>query len=201
VYKEKYNIGSFNRRVIFENWAFTQDIGGGSPATIVQAAIVWAKVENRSGSQFVNQAQQQWQYDCKIVMRYNEQIVSNTTIVYNNARYTINSLEIDEEGPKRFMIARCSKRDGELVSSGTITPIGMAYVYNYDGIGGETTFTTTDVINKTVFGAYKDGIAFEVIYTGTPNSNFKQVLYTPASGSFLWSQPFEPEEQGIIQYV
>jgi len=200
VYNNRYKIADLDCRPIFENWTYTQDAGSGNVKTIESNFFQWAKIENRTGGQILNQDQQQWQYDSKIIVRYNPAIVSTTTMVYENARYTIQSLSIDSEGTKRFMILRCVKVAGDVVNGGTIIPaFGPAYVYNYDGTGGEDSFTGP--INKTVFGATKDGIAYEVIFTGTVDAAKKQVLYTASTGLFTWSQPFAVDEHAIIQYI
>ena len=200
MYKEKYNIGELNRRPIFENWEYTQDAGGGNLKTILNNFFQWAKIEDRFGSQSFNQAQQQWQYDCKVIVRYNPNIVSNTTMVYANARYTINSITIVGEQPKRFQELRCTKIDGDLVTSGTIIPpFGPAYVFDYTATGGEDEYAGP--VNKTIIGAFKDGQQFEVLFVPGFTAGQKQVLYTASTGKFLWSVPFVPLEQSTIQYI
>lgn len=198
MYTKKIAIGELNRRLLFENWNYTQDIGSGNLKTIASSFFQWGKMEDRSGTQLLNQDQQQWQYDSKVTIRYNPNVVSNTSFVYENARYTINSVSVSGEGTKRFQILRCSKITGDVVTGGTIVPgFGPAYFFDYDGIGDETTFTGP--INKNVFGASKDGTVFQVLYTGIPVA--KQVLYTVSTGLFTWGIQFEPNEHAIIYYV
>lgn len=203
MYSKKQEIGKMNRRPIFENWTFGQDAGSGNTKTIASNFFMWAEWEDRTGVQLLNQDQQQWQYDSKVKVRYNPAIVSSTTVVYENARYTIQSLTTSSEGSKRFMILRCEKIDGDVVNGGSIIPgFGPAYVFNYDGTGVEDgMFSDPSLINKTVFGASKDGIAYTVIFTGVPDANKKQVLYTASTGLFTWSQLFTAGEPAIIQYI
>lgn len=199
MYRDKYNIGEFSSRPVFENWTYTQDAGGGNVKTLLNSFYRFAKVEIRSGFQGNNQAQQQWQYDMKVIVRFTPDIISTSTMIFENARYTVNSVAIDESGNKRFLICRCSKVDGEVVTGGTPTPFGPAYVFNYTGVGGEDAFTESTLRNKTVFGAFMDGMQFRVIFTGTPTG--KEVLYAPATGTFTWSVPFEAGTSATIQYV
>lgn len=202
MYVKKYKIGELNRRVIFENWTISQDAGSGNNKTIESNFYQWAKIENRDGRQFLNQDQQQWNYDSKIIVRHNSSIVSTTTLVYENARYTIQSLSIDEEGTKRFMVLRCSKIDGDVVSGGTIIGDTRAYVFDYEGVGGETSFTESSLINKTIIGAFKDGQQFQVIFSGSLDATKKQVKYTASTGLFEWTgSAYNTGEQATIQYL
>lgn len=72
--------------------------------------------------------------------------------------------------------------------------------YDYTGIGGEDNFTPAAglLVNKSIVGAFKDGVEFRIISSGTPAS--KEVKYTSSTGNFLWSIPFETGEPGFIQY-
>lgn len=199
MYRDKYNIGEFRSRPVFENWTYAQDDGGGSGKTLLNSFYRFAKVEVRNGYQGNNQAQQQWEYDMKVIVRFTPDIISTSTMVFENARYTINSVAIIESGAKRFLECRCRKVDGAVVTGGTPTPFGPAYVFNYTGTGGEDEFTEPTLRNKTVFGAFMDGVQFRVIFTGVPTN--KEVLYTPGTGRFAWSVPFEAGTSATIQYV
>ena len=199
MYREKFNIAEFNQRPVFENWTFTQDAGGGNVKTLLNSFYRFAKMDIRTGFQGNNQAQQQWEYDIKVIVRFTPDIVSTSTMIFENARYTINSVAVNDYGAKRFLECKCRKVDGDVVTGGTPTPFGPAYVFNYTGVGGEYEFTEPTLINKTIFGAFMDGLQFRVIFTGTPTG--KQVLYSPATGRFFWSVPFEPSTEATIQYV
>ena len=50
-----------------------------------------------------------------------------------------------------------------------------------------------------IIGAYKDGIAYKVIFTGVPQP--KEVKYTASTGQFLFGDPFFDDEVAIIQYI
>lgn len=208
----KNNIGDLNRRISFEQWDAAQDPGGGPIAVLKNTYPIWAKVEPRSGVSLTNQQQYTWNYDYKITFRYEKSRVSqsNFTIKYDNKRLAIQSLSFVEEGNRKYVIARCSTTD-VTVEDYTDVQLNIS-VYTYFGLGDEFSFikdgTATsppnfarDIRNRTVLAAYKDGIRFDVILTGTPDVNFKQVLYTPSTGQFLWSIPFEPEEVAQIDYI
>lgn len=199
MYKQQYHIGELNCRPIFENWTYSQDSGGGTLKTLANSFYAWAKIEDRTGGFSQAFASYDWKYDVKVVVRYNENIVSSSTFVWQNHRYLINELSISGEAKKRFMIIRATKVEGQLVTTGIITPTGLALVYNYTATGGESSFSDVSLINKTIFGAFKDGAAKEIIFVGSPDPD--QVLYTPSTGTFLWGAPFYTDEKAIIQYI
>lgn len=103
-------IGKLNRRVNLKAWGNTQDEGGGVIPTIISSYNIWAKVENRNGNLFTGEQQREWQYDYKVTFRYERSRVVNSsmTIDYDNKRLAINSLSYQDEGERKFAIARCS---------------------------------------------------------------------------------------------
>lgn len=199
MYKQQHDIGGLNARPIVENWAFTADEAGGVQKELDNSFYVWAKVEPQSGGMVNSEGQLKWVYDAKFIIRHNANVVSSSTIVWQNKRYQIKELSTVEDTKKRFMVLRCEVLDNELVTSGIITPVGPAYVYNYHGVGGETEFDNVSLINKTIIGVFKDGIAKEVIFAGIPTDG--QCLYTPSTGEFEFGVPFYAGEVAIIQYL
>lgn len=198
-------IGQLNRRINVKSWTTSTDAGGGLSALQVQDYTIWAKVEARNGTSFTDKEQQIWNYDYKVTFRYERSRVvgSNFTIDYDSKRLRINSISYIEEGTRKMSIARCSTIDGNIDTTKDVSIISLIRTFNYFGTGGENYFTQTvlpDLRNKTVIGAFKDGIEFAVLLTGTPNVNAKEVLYTPLTGTFTWSIPFEPGEHSLIQY-
>lgn len=99
-----------NRKITLTSYTSTVDAGGGVSALADQIYTVWAKVESRSGSLFTSKEQALWNYDYKITFRYDttKNITSNFTLDYDGKKLSINSLSIEEEGNRRFIIARCS---------------------------------------------------------------------------------------------
>ena len=196
MYTAEVNIGQMSDRPVFENWSYLQDAGGGSYKRLDSSFYLWASVSDMSGSQYVVNAAQKWSYDLKVIIRFNANVKSNSTLIYNGARYTIESLTLTDD---RFITLRCSKMDGNLSPATIIPPLSQAYVYNFTASGGETGFTNSSIISKTIIGAYKDGIAYKVIYTGTPQP--KEVLYVSSTGQFVFGDPFFDDEVAIIQYI
>lgn len=206
-------IGELNRRINVKSWTTLTDAGGGLRPLVVQDYIIWAKVEARNGLPIISEEQQIWNYDYKITFRYEKSRVvgSNFTIDYDSKRLRINSISYSEEGTRRVSIARCSTIDSSIDTTSDISIITLIKTFDYYGIGGEDTFTADgssmtaptvakDLRNKTVVGAFKDGIEFAVILTGTPSILAKEVLYSPGTGTFLWSVPYDPGEHTLIQY-
>lgn len=75
---------------------------------------------------------------------------------------------------------------------------GFVYRYEYTAIGVESFFSDPVLANKFILEANKDGLGFRVILSGTPVN--KEVKYTPSTGRFDWSVPFEAGEQAYILY-
>ncbi len=193
-------IAERNRKVTIRSWATTKDEGGGPVAIQTGAYALWAKVEDRSGSQNTSQGQMLWNYDYTVTFLYEKSRVvgSNMTIDYDGKRLAISSLSFSSEGTRKECIARCTTTDQAVESTGNGADIPfVAYRYDYTGVGGESSFIA--VVNKTILSAHKDGVLYQVILTGTPTG--KQVLYTAASGTFLWSDSFTPGEFAQIVYI
>ena len=103
-------IGEMNRRITINSWTSSKDAGGGISPVPNGSYTIWAKVEDRSGT-FINaQMQQQWNYDYKITFRYeiSRPVTSNQTINYDGKNLTINSISFENEGNRKYVIARCS---------------------------------------------------------------------------------------------
>lgn len=205
-------IGEMNRRITFKTWDSSKDEGGGAIAVLSAMWTIWAKVEARSGHPYTGQQQQVWDYDYKITNRYEKSRVvpSNATIEYDGKRLSINSISFENEGNRKYAVLRCRTTD-QNIGTDPATQLGIL-TYDYYGVYHESEFTkdgtatappntVRDIRNRTIIGAFKDGIEFEVLLSGIPDSNFKQVLYTPSTGNFLWSIPYEPDEHTLIQYI
>ena len=193
MYTTEYNIGNLTERPVVENWSYRQDQAGGSYKHLDSSFYVWADVNDRSGSQRDLNAKQTWEYGVRFVVRFNPYIKSNSTIIWGNARYTIESLNLTDD---RFLVLNCSKIDGSLVSP--VITVTMIYLQNYEGVGGETSVTFNNIIDKTLVGVYKDGIAFTIV-TGSPGT--KEVQYVSNTGTFNFDIPFYQDEPLIIQYI
>jgi len=100
-----------NLRVTIKQWNLTTDSGGGSYYSLANSWDVWASKQNVSGSQGNTEAVQQWSYDTTFKIRYNSDFKSNMTVDHGTERWLINSIEVDSESYKEFMILRCSRTD------------------------------------------------------------------------------------------
>ena len=105
--------GQLNRIVTIENWSYTTNLQGNSVGSVAESWNQRANVQDTSGRQFTDDAQQQWRYDIKVTVRVSlsNPVSSNSTLVYEGFRYTINDVSIDSEGHKSFYILRCSKKE------------------------------------------------------------------------------------------
>jgi hypothetical protein len=79
------------------------------------------------------------------------------------------------------------------------TTYGQLFRLEYTGIGGESGFTDTQLINKSILAVWKDGIEFsEIITSGLPVN--KQVKYNSVDGSILFAITIEPTEEIAVLY-
>ncbi len=120
-------IGQLNRVVTLEVWGYSQDDGGGAAGTVIDSWTQRASVIDRSGMTGGNSplrfgrtsgtgssdanAQQQFSYSTKIIVRFLRTIQTNYTLLYEGFRYTIQEVNIDTQGHKDFYIIRASKTE------------------------------------------------------------------------------------------
>jgi len=106
------SIGKFNRRPTFYNEnGFTQDAGGGTTGTITEQWQQWAQIDDRTGNTYAAQATELTQYDYRVKVRFDGRFNSNTTMVYEGQVCKCNSMSIETEGYKNYLILRYTKTD------------------------------------------------------------------------------------------
>ena len=69
----------------------------------------------------------------------------------------------------------------------------------YIGIGGEDDFTDADLINRNVFGVYKNGIMQKIIPNGNPEED--EVYFDAYTGYMRFGTSFYAGEKALIQYA
>jgi len=186
-------------RVNINRYTTAKNEFGGLVAVLTGSWSKWAEVQDRTGSSAQSYQQTQWSYDNVIVMRYELErpTRSNDVVEYESQFYKINSIQIKAEGFKTWELLQVTKID-ESINSDAPMDTGNIKVYNYIAIGGEVDFTYNGLIGKSVFGAFKDGIQYLVITSGTPVG--KEVKYNASTGTFTWGTAFEPNEVATILY-
>ena len=192
-----HGLGEMNRRVTIRRWGYITQLNGGIVPVQTLAYPVWAKVESGGGRILTDSQQQQWSYDYKVTLRYevSRPLYNNDTIDYDGSRLVIRSTVIQDEGNRKFITVQCSTVGG--ISTDNLST--MLNTLNYTGVGGETVTNIPALHGKVIKGAFKDGIEFKVILSGTPID--KQVLFNNSTDNLTWSVPFVPGENGFIQYA
>lgn len=106
-------IGEMRNHITIKQYTSTQGAAGGSQSVLANTYSVWAKVENRSGSTQTTNGQTQWNYDYKITIRYDKlkSIKQNDQAEYDGKTLLIQSMQIQDEGKKSFLVLRCSTLD------------------------------------------------------------------------------------------
>ena len=105
---------TLDRKVTFEVWGYTQDLGSGTTSEVTASWNQYAKVVTSSGNQFGGEAMQQWQYDVKVTVRKLVLIKSSYTFQYAGERYTINSIKVNNEGRQSYYEITATKTDGNV---------------------------------------------------------------------------------------
>jgi len=105
------SVGKMTRRPTFYNESFTVDAGGGPTGTITEQWQAWAEINDRSGNTFAAQATELTQYDYRVKVRFDGRFNSNTTMVYEGQVCKCNSMTIETEGYKNYLVLRFTKTD------------------------------------------------------------------------------------------
>jgi len=105
-------IGKMNRYPTFYNEPdFTQDAGGGVTQVETERWQTWAEIQDRSGSSYTAQATDLTRYDLRVRVRYDSRFSSKTTMIYEGQVCTCNSVVIESEGKKRFMVLQYTRTE------------------------------------------------------------------------------------------
>lgn len=103
------NASDLNRLVILESYTFTtNDSGGTSPVLAESIPNVWAKVEELSGGNVINQGQDKNFAEYRISIRYRPQVTENWNIIYEGQTLKIKQMQIDNTAYKRYLIIYAS---------------------------------------------------------------------------------------------
>lgn len=194
----KNKISDLRSRVTIRRWTSAKIEGGGINTVLLYSYDMWANAEEQSGRVSHNQSQDQWNCDYVFKVRYEKSrpIRTDYTIDFDGKRYKIERIKREIEDKVDMYKIYCSTLS-ELALDDSFTNYEMQ-VLNYTATGTDSEITITALINKTVKLAFKDGIEFKVIRTGTPTG--KEVKTTKATGVLLWSIPFISGEQATIVY-
>jgi SPP1 family predicted phage head-tail adaptor len=188
-----------NRRVTIHRYTSVKNAFGGLSAMETGNWTKWAEVQERQGTPLNDYQQSQWSYDAVIVMRYEteRQLRSNDVIEYENEFYKINSIKIKVEGAKDWEYVQATKLD-ENINSNAPMDLNSIQVYNYQGIGGETSINVNAIIGRHTFNVFKDGVQYVIINFGSAVD--KQVLVNTTTGDITFAQPIETGEFISILY-
>jgi len=188
-----------NRRVEIKRYTTAANAFGGLSAVQTGAWYKWADVFDRTGGSNRDYQQLKWDYTHTIVMRYEKerQLRSNDIIFYELIPYKINNISIKTEAGKAWEIVSCTKID-ENINSEAPMDTDTIQVYNYIAAGGEYAFEVPQLIGKTLFGAFKDGIQY--MDNGSLPINGKEIFFNSTEGSVTWSTYFEDGEVATILY-
>ena len=104
-------IGKFNRRPIFYNETYAVDAGGGSRPVESERWEQWAQIDDRSGGTSFSQSQELTTYDYRVKVRFDGRFSSLTGMIYEGQICKMNSMTVETEGYKHFLILQFTKTD------------------------------------------------------------------------------------------
>ena len=104
-------IGKMNRRCTFYNESYTQDAGGGPSGVETARWQAWAEIQDRSGSSFIAQSQDVTTYDYKVRVRFDGRFSTLTMMIYEGQVCKCNSMSIESEGYKNFLVLRYTRTE------------------------------------------------------------------------------------------
>ena len=188
-----------NRRITIYRYTTVKNEFGGLVAVETGNWTKWAEARDRQGTPRNDYQQREWTYDQVFIMRYEVErpTRSNDVINYENEFYKINSVQIRNEGNKEWEYIQAIKLD-ESINSDAPMDLNQIQVYNYLGIGSETSFTYNGFIGRHVFNCFKDSIQFVIITSGSPVG--KEVLVDSTTGELTWGLQFEDGEYATVLY-
>ncbi len=187
-------------RLIIRSWDYTQDDIGGLIPGESSSWEIWADVENRAGKNITQNAQNTWTYDYKIKVRYESTRVigSGNTINYDDKVLAIRSVQFDKERDRRYVNLYCEAIDVNTATGGggSVAAVPLVKFYSFTAPSDGSTFTIP-LSGKNIIGAYRDGIFFIPIYSGT--STEKHVLISGTT--YTWSVEMRNGEKATIAYI
>jgi len=188
-----------DRRIEIKRYSTVKNEFGGLVSVQTGAWYKWAEARDRNGLEDNTKQQSQWQYNQIFIMRYESErpTRSNDVIYYENEPYKIISVQIRREGYKSWEYIESAKIDENINSDAPMDTANIK-VLNYTATEQTATFTNTILVGKSIFGAFKDGVQYVIITSGTPVN--KQILFDDSTGEMTWSVEFEIGEVATILY-
>jgi hypothetical protein len=188
-----------DRRIEIKRYSTVKNEFGGLISVQTGAWYKWAEARDRNGLEDNTKQQSQWQYNQIFIMRYESErpTRSNDVIYYENEPYKIISVQIRREGYKSWEYIESAKIDENINSDAPMDTANIK-VLNYTATEQTATFTNTILVGKSIFGAFKDGVQYVIITSGTPVN--KQILFDDSTGEMTWSVEFEIGEVATILY-
>ena len=89
----KINIGTFNKRITFQNFTTTLNDNGFEIQEWSDYATVWASVSNLNGREYFAAQAVQAEKTVKFTIRYNKNINESMTIIFEGNNYDISSID------------------------------------------------------------------------------------------------------------
>ena len=103
------NTPKLNRLITFEVWENSQNEFGDASQTIAETFNCRAHFDNNAINQNTYEGQQQWGDKGVFKLRYGREIKSVYTIIYEGWRWTIDGVNVENEGHKRWYSINVSK--------------------------------------------------------------------------------------------
>lgn len=201
----KSPIGKFNRRPTFQNLGYSVDAGGGTSTVVLEEWNAWAEIIDTSSSAFVLQSQGLTAANYKVTVRFDSRFKSITRMIYEGQFCKCESLDVQTEGYKNFLILRFSKIDkfidipaGNFVNWQSLTFDDITGIITFINGDSEIYFTQISFYSSPYTGfnyVNAEGLALSVGPT-TGNTSYEP-YFTPGQVIIKWRltlrvPPFDP---------
>ncbi len=192
-FEQRNQFGYISRFITFRHWIFVDGSSSGSGGMTGQGQIFrleYTGVGSEVGftdSQLINK---------RVLAVFNDgiefsEIITSGTPTAKQVKYT------SATGAIEFAIPL--EPDQEVAVLYQLANPYQTLIFDYTGIGGELSFSSSQLVGKQVYGVSRDGvIASKILSSGTPVN--KEALYETATGTIEFGIALEPGEQVKILY-
>lgn len=189
-------ISNLNRPVTINKYIYGQDDSGGNIKMLDESYSLMADVQPINNNYVLEQLQIKYGEGYRITLRYEPSrlLNPNDEILYGGYIHKIQSVRIQEEAAKRFVILNTSI--GNSISNGdggsVVVPLNE---YHWIAEGDEYTVQADEVRGWSgMILLFRDKVQFRVIRSGTPTAI--QALYDIDAGTFTFSNLIIPLAPG-----
>lgn len=195
---KKTNIGKLNDRITIQAATLTPDGAGGNTEVWVDAITVWAEVKPGSSSRTFDRLGTQIYSDVRFRIRSGTGVGKRNRVVFDGRVCQIEGISDYLDQEFQFLDCVYSEAATSVSSGGGSGTVASGLQAKYLTVVIGTTITDATLAGKTLVNIYRNGIAPEIITTGTPTGS--QVLWDSSTGEFTFGLALGSGEYVYVIY-